>query len=88
MGSPHAAPRIFKAADSVRDAYIDHLRETVADLRRVRDELTGELRALRAQTWQRSLVAAELQARAEAERRNAEMYFQMLVEAEARLYRE
>jgi hypothetical protein len=86
MGSPQH-PRVLKASSLINDAYSEHLRETIQDLRRVRDELTAELRALRAQTWQRSLIAAELQAKAETERRNAEMYFEMLVEAEAKLYR-
>ena len=65
--------------------YLAHLRATIQDLRRVRDDLRCELKKTRAQAWQRGLIAAELHARVETERRNAELFFELLVEAEAKL---
>jgi hypothetical protein len=85
MGHPYASKLAPAAeAEDVTRRYIAHLEETVRDLRGVRDRMADELKKLRADLWHRGMVAAEHKAKADAERENARLLFQLLVEAEAR----
>lgn len=70
--------------DALSVRYIAHLEQEVRDLRRLRDSMMNDVSSLRAELWDRGMTCARYKARADAERKNAELLFGMLVELESK----